>query len=76
MFVHYARDELHEQTIMDYLHTLNLTQNDFNQLLATYKQLITEIPAIMMSIDLDNPLERNKFLMPDLYMLGEGEGPG
>jgi hypothetical protein len=77
MFVHYAQDELHEQIIMDYLHTLNLTQSDFNELLATYKQLIIEIPAILMSINLDNPIERNKFLIPDSFMIGlQKDGPG
>jgi hypothetical protein len=71
MFVAYDRDELHEQTIIEYLNNLNLNQNDFNELLAKYKQLITEIPAIRMSIDLDSPLERNKFLMPDWMMIGK-----
>jgi hypothetical protein len=77
MFVYYDRDELPEQTIMDYLHTLNLTQHDYNQLLTTYKQLIIDIPTILMSIDLDNPLERNKFLIPDWMMIGQQKyGPG
>jgi hypothetical protein len=77
MFVYYFRDDLPEQTIMDYLDSVNIHQNHYNQMFATYKQLVIEIPSIMLSIDLDNPLERNKFLMPDWMMIGQQkDGPG
>ncbi len=68
-FITSSRDEFHYHTInvyLDELHLANKTERD--ELFMKYQQIMIELPAFLFSIDLNQPMERNKFLAPDHYM--------
>jgi hypothetical protein len=68
-FVIYVRDELHDRIVKEYIESTGIASGpEHDQLLAKYRQLIIELPAFLFSVDLDQPMERNKFLMPDRFM--------
>lgn len=43
-------------------------KEEHNRLLEKYMMAIVELPAFIYSVDLDKPMERNKFLIPNHFV--------
>lgn len=65
----YVRDELHFRTINEYIDSIGVKdKQEHDRLLSLYQQMIIELPAFIYSVDLDHPMERNKFVIPNHFM--------
>jgi hypothetical protein len=76
-FVIYVRDDLHDRVILEYLDSIGLwNQAERERLLKHYRSLVIEMPAFMWGLNLDQPLERNKFMTTEWFMtLSDSNNP-
>ena len=57
---------------MNWLLDTGYFEPEYSSKFDLYKQILVELPFIRPSIDLNCSVEKNKFLVPDEYMLYKG----